>query len=445
MLVTCSALLCTLFSHAELARADTFPAGYSVDVGYSGYSTSGELGGSGSLEGNGSFEAAEECAANSEAGPFSIGFYPPHDCEQVGRAYASPEHRFLFTGNENCVEAGRPDSGATFTWHVQLPHTGYWHAEIHVPNWTQYGEQDVYLSSSADGTSERVINDRAEFGRWVTAFGPHRYDEGSPYTVQLVPGHDFHCFYEPADQVRWVYDGPSSPSATIAGPQTGGSYPQDSLVHTSFSCTEAFSEPIESCTDSGGSSTGSGVLDTSTPGPHTYTVTARGTGGQTGTAEVSYTVLAAKALCTGSAGRIVLSPGLRAEPEIQNVKLKGTLSGCSGGGFTSAKFTATLRSDAATGCEALDGEAAPTSGTISIVWSPKAKERKSAGSFDLPLAEGAEAQLAGSLESGPFSPGTIYGTAAESFTEASSCGMPVKGKVKPVKKATFSGERFVVY
>jgi hypothetical protein len=445
---TCVALFLLPCALAVSARADSFPAGYSVDVDNSGSSTSGELGGSGRLEGSGgSFGEARECAPNSEPGPFSIGFYPPHDCELVGRPYASPENTFWFTGNRNCVESGRPDSGTTFTWRVQLPHTGYWHVEIHVPNWTQYGEQDVYLSSSADGVSEKVVDDQAEFGRWVTsAFGSHRYDEGSEYTVQLVPAHDFHCFYEPADQVRWVYDGPSSPSATISSPPGGGAYPQGALVRTSFFCTEAFAEPIESCTDSNGVTGGSGELDTSTPGEHAYTVTAKGSAGATGTSPpLIYTVKPAQVSCAGDAGKLSISPGVVGEPAVQNVKIKGTLSGCSGGGFTSAKYTATLRTTEAVDCGSLSGAGVSAAGTISLTWKPKAKGARSVGSFSTVLTESPDAELGGSLESGPFSPGKVYDAVSQTYTGAETCGVPVRNKVKPVKKGLLAGSRFVVY
>jgi hypothetical protein len=444
----CVALLLIPCALAGNARADGFPAGYSVDVDNSGTSTSGELGGSGRLEGSGgSFGEARECAPNSEPGPFSIGFFPPHNCEQVGRPYASPENTLLFTGNQNCVENGRPDSGTTFTWRVQLPHSGYWHVEIHVPNWTQYGEQDVYRSRSADGMAENTINDQANFGRWVTgAFGSHRYEEDIEYTVQLVPAHDFHCFYEPADQVRWVYDGPSSPSATISSPAGGGVYPQGALVRTSFFCTEAFAETIESCTDSNGATEGSGELNTSTPGEHAYTVIAKGTAGATGaSSSLIYSVKPAKGSCTGDAGKLSLSPGVTAEPAVQSVKLKGTLSGCSGGGFTSAKYAATLRTTEAVDCEALSGPGVAAAGTISLTWEPKAKGARSVGSFDMVLTKSPDSELGGLLESGPFSPGNVYDAVSQTYTGEETCGVPVKSKVKPVKKGLLAGSRFVVY
>ncbi|MGH2873581.1 MAG: virginiamycin B lyase family protein [Solirubrobacteraceae bacterium] len=89
----------------------------------------------------------------------------------------------------------------------------------------------------------------------------------------------------------------SSPSATIASPATGGTYAVGESVPTQFSCTEGSGGPgLASCDDSNETATaagGSGHLDTSTLGVHTYVVTATSSDGESGTASVAYTVVAA--------------------------------------------------------------------------------------------------------------------------------------------------------
>ncbi len=86
------------------------------------------------------------------------------------------------------------------------------------------------------------------------------------------------------------------PKATISAPAEGATYKLGQVVPTTFSCVDGtFGPGLESCDDNNGTSTvsgGSGTLETSTLGPHTYTVTAKSKDGQTGTTSIKYTVAA---------------------------------------------------------------------------------------------------------------------------------------------------------
>lgn len=88
------------------------------------------------------------------------------------------------------------------------------------------------------------------------------------------------------------------PSAAIASPSPGDTYALEQVVPTIFSCSEGSGgNGLASCNDSGGiesSTGGTGRLDTSTLGIHTYTVTAVSKTGLAGTESISYLVVASQ-------------------------------------------------------------------------------------------------------------------------------------------------------
>ena len=95
-------------------------------------------------------------------------------------------------------------------------------------------------------------------------------------------------------QAHINYTVASAPTAQIQGPASGGTYAYGQSVPTRFRCSPGTYDPgLSSCDDSTGTDTahgGTGHLDTSSAGQHTYTVTATSQDGQTGTTQITYTV-----------------------------------------------------------------------------------------------------------------------------------------------------------
>jgi hypothetical protein len=92
-----------------------------------------------------------------------------------------------------------------------------------------------------------------------------------------------------SSQISYAVAG--APSATISSPASGEVVGRGAKIATSFSCSPSVAAvPVKSCRDSTGSSSGTGVLNTSSVGTFTYTVTAVAQDGQTGSKSVTYVV-----------------------------------------------------------------------------------------------------------------------------------------------------------
>jgi hypothetical protein len=138
-------------------------------------------------------------------------------------------------------------------------------------------------------------------------------------------------------------------------------------------------------------------------------------------------------ICGTNSGTIKLSPGLEeASAQVQNVVVKGVLSGCSGSTVTEATYVAHLKTNGPVTCASLTaGETA--TGAIVVKWRPKG-QGNSHGTVTVSLSR-SPATLTGKLSAGPFEGRGLYGPMSSSF---GSCG------AKKLKSGTFTGAEFRV-
>src|SRR5262249_8530197 len=132
-------------------------------------------------------------------------------------------------------------------------------------NATQSGEM-----TSSDGAAGDALGDAVD-GSGTTAFA------GAPLRASG------------ADATRGaVYVFTGVPAIAIDAPARNAAYALGTRVIASYSCSAAPSEAIASCA---GTIASGAPIDTSTPGAHTFTVTATDTSGEENSQSVSYTVV----------------------------------------------------------------------------------------------------------------------------------------------------------
>jgi hypothetical protein len=134
---------------------------------------------------------------------------------------------------------------------------------------------------SAIGTGALDAAGKATFTTSSLAVGSH--------TITAVYPGDASNSASTSNPVTQVVNAPGVPTISITKPAALAKYKQGRVVHADYSCADAPNGPgIKSCK---GTVPNGSPISTSTPGKHTFTVTAVSTDGQTASKTVSYKVV----------------------------------------------------------------------------------------------------------------------------------------------------------
>jgi hypothetical protein len=134
--------------------------------------------------------------------------------------------------------------------------------------------------------------------------------------------------------------------------------------------------------------------------------------------------------CAINRGSIIFFPGVTTTPASQTLKIRGQLTVCSGGGFTSARYTATLTMAEPASCgESLREAGGALTGPAQYKWTPNAKP--STGTLSLRVSETPGSAFSAEVTTGPYAPVAFSATFPESFR--GNCVL------RGFTKGTFSG------
>jgi hypothetical protein len=209
---------------------------------------------------------------------------------------AGHDGAFGTTGGEPGTQSAGGAAGVSAVCSTPLQSTG---GALGVGGTGAYEQQSNGLcgGSGGGGGGGRYGGGGGGAGQRSLLFGGGGGGAGSNYTAGSITG--VATTTAPRENITAPLDGSvtityaaAAPTATISAPANNQTYAQGATVATSFSCAPSVGgSPIETCHDGAGSSS-PGTLNTATPGTHTYTVTATTEGGETGTASITYTVVA---------------------------------------------------------------------------------------------------------------------------------------------------------